>query len=136
MNHRFPIFVITLALLSPGLRAQDPRNPNATPDSDNSQTKTNPKRIRIKPYGVRLVHSVKAVYPQTARDKKIQGAVRLDIVIGTDGKVLRADVVSGDPLLAEAAVEAVRKWKYERTLVNGEAVEVAMFVDVVFLLNH
>jgi protein TonB len=85
---------------------------------------------------VRVVRTVKAVYPQTARDKKIQGVARLDIVIGTDGKVLQAHALSGDLLLAEAAVEAVRKWVYEPTLVNGEPVEVAMFVDIVFLLNR
>lgn len=136
MNRPFRIFVITLAWLCPALHAQDPRPTGAAPGSDNPRSKTSPKRIRIRPYGVRVVHSVKAAYPQTARDKKIQGGVYLDIVIGIDGKVLQVQVLSGDPLLAEAAVEAVHKWVYERTLVNGEPVEVAMFVDIVFLLNH
>ena len=136
MHRRFLIFVIAALLICPTLAAQDQKTPEEPHDSGTTKSNTGVKRIRMQPQSVKLAHSVKAVYPQTAQEKRIQGVVRLDILIGTDGKVLQAKVISGDPLLAESAVAAVRKWKYERTTVKGEPVEVSMFVDVIFVNFH
>jgi len=136
MHRRFFIFVVAALLFRPSLAAQDEKKPEGPRDLGTTKSNASIKRIRMQPQSVKLVHSVKAVYPQTAQEKKIQGAVRLDIVIGTDGKVLQAKVISGDPLLAESAVAAVRKWKYERTTIKGEPVEVSMFVDIIFMNFH
>jgi hypothetical protein len=65
----------------------------------------------------------------------VQGTVRLHVVLSTDRKVQQLDIVSGDPVLANAAAEAVRQWEYKPTLLNGERVEVDTIVDVVFSLS-
>ena len=57
-------------------------------------------------------------------------------MLSTAGKVQQLDVVSGDPVLAKAAAEAVRQWVYKPMLLNGEPVEVDTTVDVVFQLHR
>ncbi len=83
-----------------------------------------------------LKHKVPPDYPQEAHDRRIQGTVRLFIIVGTDGKVTQAAVISGPPLLAESALNAIRKWEYKPVLLNGESVEVETTADVVFSLKH
>jgi protein TonB len=65
---------------------------------------------------------------------RIQGTVRLEAIIGTDGTIQQLKVLSGHPLLVKAAVEAVSRWRYQPTLLNGEPVEVVTDVDVNFTL--
>lgn len=81
-----------------------------------------------------LKHKVNPAYPKEARDQRIQGTVRLHIIVGRDGKVAQAEVISGHPVLAQAALDAVRKWEYKPVLLNGELVEVDTTVDTVFSL--
>jgi TonB family protein len=81
-----------------------------------------------------LKHKVNALYPQEARSQKFQGTVRLHIVVGTDGKVLQAEVVAGPSVFTQVSLDAVRKWEYKPVLLNGAAVEVDSTVDVVFSL--
>lgn len=83
----------------------------------------------------RLVHRVDPVYPAIARQARISGAVELTGVIGVDGHIRELRVVKGHPFLASAALEAVRQWVYEPTLLNGETVEVIAPITVNFLLN-
>jgi protein TonB len=66
---------------------------------------------------------------------RIFGDVRLDALIGTDGRVREVKVINGHPLLAQAAMDAVRQWRYEPTLLNGRPVEVLLEVVVHFQLN-
>jgi TonB family protein len=61
--------------------------------------------------------------------------VRLRAIIGTDGSVQQLEVVSGNLILAQAAVAAVRQWHYEPTRLNGRAVEVETNITVTFVLN-
>lgn len=82
-----------------------------------------------------LLTHVVPVYPQEAKDKKIQGPVRVHVVIGMDGVIKEANAVSGDPLLAQPAVEAIRQWTYRPTLLNGEAIEVDTEVPITFKLK-
>jgi TonB family protein len=82
-----------------------------------------------------LVSSVAPVYPPLARSTRIQGHVILDVVIGKDGSVQEVKLVSGHPLLAPAAMDAVKQWKYKPTLLNGDPVEVSTQVDVNFTLQ-
>ena len=72
---------------------------------------------------------VKPVYPKEANGA--EGIVTLDMVIGKDGSFLSLEVRSGDPILANAALEAVRQWGYRPLKVNGVAVEVATEIDLV-----
>lgn len=93
-----------------------------------------PMRIRVggNVQRARLVKEVPPQYPEGALAQKISGTVALNLVIGTDGKVQQIQVVSGDPLLAQAALDAVRLWVYQPTLLNGTPVEVDTVVEVTF----
>lgn len=83
----------------------------------------------------KLVSSVRPVYPPTARQSGIQGTVRMEVLIGKDGRVENVKVLSGPSLLIEAAQQAVRQWKYAPTLLGDEPVPVLTTVDVEFRLN-
>ena len=83
--------------------------------------------------GPKLVRQVPPAYPAAARQAGISGVVRLRVAINKDGRVRDITVVSGpSPELSAAAMEAVRQWVYQPTLLNGEAVEVTSMVDVNF----
>ncbi len=83
----------------------------------------------------KLVRKVPPVYPPLAKQAGMQGQVRMQVVIDKEGKVSKLDVVSGDPLLADAAANAVKQWEYEKTLLNGNPVDVLTMVDVNFTLT-
>ena len=85
--------------------------------------------------GARLIRRVQPIYPLEARYQRIQGVVKLHAIIGKDGSILQLPVVSGDPLLAGAALDAVKQWKYQTTMVNGSPVEVDTEIDVIFQLS-
>jgi periplasmic protein TonB len=83
----------------------------------------------------RLLKQVKPAYPPLARQARISGEVRLEAVIGVDGTVQQLRAVSGHPLLTGAALEAVRQWRYQATMLNGKPVEVSTVIAVRFLLG-
>jgi TonB family protein len=95
-----------------------------------------PKRIRVdgKTQRAKLVHEVRAEYPQEAKEHHIEGVVHLKVTIATDGSVKELEALSGHPFLVKAALEAVRQWRYQPTEINGEPVEVVTGVAVVFKL--
>lgn len=82
----------------------------------------------------RLVNRVQPVYPPLARQTRISGTVKLHAIIGKDGSVQQLQVVSGHPLLVQSALDAVRQWRYQPTLLNGDPVEVDTEIDVIFSL--
>ncbi|HXM98415.1 MAG TPA: energy transducer TonB [Candidatus Dormibacteraeota bacterium] len=84
----------------------------------------------------RLVNKVQPQYPPLARQTRISGTVRLHAIIGKDGGVQSLTLESGHPLLVQSALDAVRQWRYQPTLLNGEAVEVDTTIDVIFSLNQ
>lgn len=84
----------------------------------------------------RLINRVQPTYPPLARQARIQGTVRLHAIIAKDGTVQQLEVLSGHPLLVQSALDAVRQWRYQPTLLNGEPVEVDTTVDVIFSLNQ
>jgi len=97
-----------------------------------------PHRIRVSS-GVAaglLKAKVNPVYPPEARDQHIQGVVVLAVKIDNEGNVYDVELISGHPLLAEAAIDAVRQWKYKPYLLNGEPVEVETQVQVNFTLTQ
>ncbi len=83
----------------------------------------------------RKVVDVKPEYPDEAKTAGIEGIVILEVVIGEDGTVIEADVVLSIPELDQAAIDAVRQWAWEPTLLNGEPVEVKMRVTINFTLQ-
>jgi len=82
-----------------------------------------------------LVHQVDPVYPRIAIAAHISGVVHLHAIISKDGTIRELEVVDGSPLLAQAAVAAVRQWRYRPTLLSGEPVEVDTNITVLFTLN-
>ena len=82
----------------------------------------------------KLVNRVQPVYPPLARQTRISGTVKLHAIIGKDGSVQQLQVVSGHPLLVQAALDAEKQWRYQPTLLNGEPVEVDTEIDVIFSL--
>jgi TonB family protein len=81
-----------------------------------------------------LMKKVSPVYPPLARQARIQGTVTLKVQISKSGDVVSMQLVSGHPMLAPAAIEAVKQWKYGSYTLNGEAVEVETTVRVNFML--
>lgn len=74
-------------------------------------------------------------YPELAKRARVSGAVILQVNVDEEGDVYDVKVLNGHPLLQEAAVNAVRQWKYSPTLLNGEPVPVVAMVTVVFSLK-
>jgi len=83
----------------------------------------------------KLLSRVNPIYPADALQQKIQGNVYIEAIIGKDGSVRTARVVGGKDELADAALEAVKQWKYSPTLLGGAPVEVALYVTVVFQIS-
>jgi protein TonB len=81
----------------------------------------------------RKLVDVKPIYPEGARAIQANGAVILTVIIGTDGSVSSARVVRSIPGLDQAAIDAVTRWKFEPTVLNGEPVEVEMNVLINFM---
>jgi len=84
----------------------------------------------------KIIRQVNPAYPPLARQARISGTVRLVAIIGRDGAIQNLQVASGHPLLAPAAVDAVKQWLYRPTLLNGEPVEVITQIDVNFTLSQ
>jgi periplasmic protein TonB len=83
----------------------------------------------------RLISGPAPEYPTLARMARTEGTVRLAAVIGRDGTIRDLKVVSGHPLLIKAAVEAVERWRYQPTLLDGKPVEVETQIEVRFKLS-
>lgn len=79
-----------------------------------------------------LIRRVEPVYPRMAVLAGIQGEVRLHAIVAKDGSIQSLSVSSGHPMLAQAALEAVRQWRYRPYLLNGRPVEVETFITVNF----
>jgi TonB family protein len=82
----------------------------------------------------KLINKPVPHYPTEAKQARIQGVVKLLAVIAKDGTVENLNVISGHPLLAPAAMEVVKQWVYQPTLLNGNPVEVETEIDVNFTL--
>jgi periplasmic protein TonB len=95
-----------------------------------------PQRVRVSSGVVQglLVKKVNPVYPPLARQARIQGVVILQAQISKEGNIENLQLISGHPMLAPAAIEAVRQWKYRPYLLNGEPCEVDTQIQVNFTL--
>ncbi|HXX27078.1 MAG TPA: TonB family protein [Terriglobales bacterium] len=96
-----------------------------------------PTRVRVS-QGVTqglLIRKVQPTYPPLARQARIQGSVLLAAEISKDGSIENLHLISGHPMLAPAAIEAVKQWKYKPYILNGEPVEVETQITVNFTLS-
>ena len=82
----------------------------------------------------RLINKVDPEYPADARQRGVEGEVLLDVVVDINGTVTEINVVSGHPLLNDAALAAVRQWKFEPYFINGRPVETQTKIRVTFSL--
>jgi periplasmic protein TonB len=80
----------------------------------------------------RLVFGPDPVYPILAREGRISGAVVIEAVIDTHGSAVQMRSISGHPILVLAAMEALRQWKYEPTILGAEPVPVEFLVTITF----
>jgi TonB family protein len=83
-----------------------------------------------------LIKRVTPMYPERAKARRIQGAVRLSAVIGRDGFLHKVQPLSGHPMLLTAAREAVEQWQYVPTSLDGNPVDVVTQIEVVFSLDN
>ena len=95
-----------------------------------------PQRVRVS-QGVSqglLIHRVQPMYPPLARQARIQGTVVLQAEISKDGSIENLRLISGHPMLAPSAIEAVKQWRYKPYFLNGEPVAVETQITVNFTL--
>jgi len=84
----------------------------------------------------RLIQRIEPVYPKLAILRRTEGTVQLRAIIGRDGVVRDLHTISGDAVLAFAAQEAVRQWRFLPTMLNRQPVEVETFITVVFKIRE
>jgi len=82
-----------------------------------------------------LINQTRPVYPALAIQARIQGNVVLHAIIDKDSKVAQLELMSGHPLLVQAALDAVKQWRYRPTLLNGDPVEVDTTITVTFTMG-
>ncbi len=100
-----------------------------------SQAQNKPLKMSEGVMNAQLERRVEPEYPRIATYMHLAGTVLLRATIGTYGEVHSFVVVSGNPILAQAACDAVRQWRYRPTLLSGQPVEVETEITVNFVLN-
>ena len=109
-------------------------NTTAAPPAPKEMKSKGPVRVggRVRP--PQVIHRVEPKYPPLARQSHLQGVVVIDAVLDEEGNVVEMKLVSGPPLLIQAALDAVHQWKYEPTYLNDIPTAVQMNVTVSFTL--
>jgi TonB family protein len=82
--------------------------------------------------GGKLIHRVEPVYPEQAKEKHVEGFVKMVLTVAPDGSVSQVKIIEGDPLLLDAAKNAAMQWKYEPFIQCGKPVEMQSFESVRF----
>jgi len=136
-----PILPITVGTCNQCADTSDPRSLVAGAIGDKPgpvlapQQKPHPLRVSAMMEGS-LIHPIDPSYPPIAKAAGIQGSVILAAVIGRDGSVQNLQVVSGHPLLVQAALNAVSQWRYRPYILNGAPIEVDTRITVNFILSR
>jgi periplasmic protein TonB len=96
-----------------------------------------PARIQVggQVEAAKILNEVQPKYPRIAAEARITGVVRLKAVISKDGHIQDLALISGHPMLVQAAMNAVRQWTYQPTELNGKKVEIDTEIDVTFTLS-
>jgi protein TonB len=114
--------------------SQPPPKPSA-PKPEKPPASRQPLRVSSGVQQANLINAPKPSYPQLAKAARVQGTIKLQAVIAIDGSIKNLRVISGPPLLVNAALDAVRRWQYKPTMLNGSPVEVITEIDVNFTLS-
>ena len=111
---------------------EDPRQPQTQ-----AETRTSKKRLQLTQLDpAMLVYRVEPAYPTLARQTGRGGRVELRAIIAADGTIQSLQVVSGDPLFIQSALQAVQQWRYKPTILNGQPVEIDTFITVVCTISR
>ena len=123
---------------TPPKPAAEESNPSSSEKSAAARKPAPGTRIRIggTVAAAKLTHRVQPQYPEKARKEHLSGSVKLHAIIDKEGRVSELEVIHGACSLAEAAIAAVRPWRYPPVLVNGNPVEVDTEIDVTFQLSR
>jgi len=108
------------------------------PPPPSRETESPPRKRPVVPSEIqeaKLVTRVQPVYPVLARQIHLEGTVLIRAIIARDGTVQSAEVLNGHPWLAQAARDAILRWQYRPTLLNGQPVEVETLITVIFKLQ-
>jgi periplasmic protein TonB len=95
-----------------------------------------PVRVGGRVRAPKAIAQVRPEYPALARQTRVQGDVKIDAILDEQGNVIDMKVVSGHPLLYQAAVDALKKWKYEPTYLNDRPIAVELIVTITFQLSQ
>jgi protein TonB len=113
------------------IRTESPR-----PPVPNEPRREKPRVVHTQISAAMLIHRVEPVYPTLPKQLGRGGRVELRAVIATDGTIQSLQVVSGDPLFYQSAMDAVRQWRYRPTVLNGEPVEIDTFISVIYNIDR
>lgn len=116
--------------IDPGIRIPTPEPPKPPVE----RPRTIPRSEGVQ--SALLAYRVVPAYPILARQTRTEGEVKLHAIISTDGKIRSLEVQSGHPFLVQAALDAVRQWRYKPALLSGQPVEVDTFITVIFHLER
>jgi protein TonB len=83
-----------------------------------------------------LIRRIEPIYPPLARQMRREGRVELRAIIATDGSIQSLEIVGGDPLFYQSALEAVPQWHYKPTILNGQAVEIDTYITVIYIMQR
>lgn len=131
-----------LAAVASGGNSATSQNDAQSPANAKPQTSSNApqgvRRMRVRVsqnvMQAMAIFKVPPIYPPDAKAARIQGSVVIAVIIGKDGSIESQRLISGHPMLAPAAMDAVKQWKYQPYLLNGQAVEVDTQITVNFTL--
>jgi len=130
---------VMLEIRAPGSVTIAPQAMTAAPAAASAGADA-PPLDRIKVGGsvqqTKLTTMSRPVYPPEAKAARSQGVVKLNATIAKDGTIQHLEVISGHPLLVQSALDAVRQWVYQPTLLNGQPVEVQTEIDVNYTLSQ
>jgi len=109
-------------------------NTNPQPPIPRDPTPKTVYRTHIDP--AMLMHRVEPVYPTLPRQTGQEGTVELHAIIATDGSIRSLQVLEGNALFYQSALDAVRQWRYKPTYLNGNPVEVDTHITVIYRINR
>lgn len=111
--------------------------PQPKPEPQHAAEKpTGPIQVSTGVQASKLISGPHPIYPTLAKQTRTQGTVRIQAIIAEDGSIQNLKVLAGPPLLVQAALEAVSRWRYQPTLLNGKPVQVIAEISVNFTLNQ
>ena len=115
-----------------GARSSGPRPPQPTIERPSKPPVI--QKTTIDP--ALLIRRIEPIYPPLARQIHREGRVELRAIIATDGSIESLEVVGGDPMFYQSALDAVSQWHYKPTILNGQAVEIDTHITVIYTMPH